>query len=397
MANRPLLRTLAAALMLPWTATVAQAQLAQLVGRAPDGLIRLSFATRPQVCGDGTFVGEDTPRGFRMYSFHDNGYGTQTLQDVAPECRNGPMLMVVTKANGQVTDLDVAVGVHWRPRPGATDLGTVSAPQAATWLLDLAQKTSSDQMQSVAFLAAGAADSTRIADRLLTMVRDRGFPADTRSRAIRWLGDAARREGRSNDADDLLRRLIRSNDETRSVRERAIRELDTTSANEAFLKDAYRTLGETELRERIIRTLGASAKEGNVGWVRGIVTDASQPTELRERALRVLAEDLHRTDEVRTLYASLTESELRDRAARLLAADMNSAELAGFYDREPAVQVKQRLIKVMAERGDQGSVEKLLAIADRDPNPDLRRYATRRLSDTNDPRARAFLEKKVLR
>ena len=39
----------------------------------------------------------------------------------------------------------------------------------------------------------------------------------------------------------------------------------------------------------------------------------------------------------------------------------------------------------------------LLSIADRDPNPDLRRYATRRLSETDDPRARKLLEKKVLR
>jgi hypothetical protein len=87
--------------------------------------------------------------------------------------------------------------------------GTVSAAQAASWLLDLAQKTSSDRLQSVAFVAASAADSARITDRLTTMIRDRNVATDSRTRAIRWLGDAARREGRSADADELLRRLIR--------------------------------------------------------------------------------------------------------------------------------------------------------------------------------------------
>ena len=68
-------------------------QLAERVNRAPDGNVRMSFATRAEVCGDGTFVGEDSPRGFRMYFFHDRGYGMQTLQDIQPDCRSGPMLL----------------------------------------------------------------------------------------------------------------------------------------------------------------------------------------------------------------------------------------------------------------------------------------------------------------
>jgi hypothetical protein len=151
------------------------------------------------------------------------------------------------------------------------------------------------------------------------------------------------------------------------------------------------------LKERIIRSLGASGNEQNTAWLKGIVTDASEPTQLRERAIRVLAEDLRRTDEIRTLYNTLTEPELKDRIVRILAADMNSTDLAAFYDREQTSQIKQRLIKLLAERGDQASMDKLVSIADRDPDPDLRRYATRRLSDTNDPKARKLLEKKVLR
>src|SRR5687767_13482369 len=103
-----------ALVIVPCTGVSLSAQIAQRIARAPDGAVRMTIPARPAVCGDGNFIGEDTPAGFRMYSFRGEGYSVETLQDIQPECTTGPVLLVVTKRGERVTDLNAAVGVPWR-------------------------------------------------------------------------------------------------------------------------------------------------------------------------------------------------------------------------------------------------------------------------------------------
>jgi len=148
-----------------------------------------------------------------------------------------------------------------------------------------------------------------------------------------------------------------------------------------------------------------------VAWVRGVALDAGEPVALRERAIRVLAER-GRGAVLRELYPRLERVELqervvraiaerndaeaaawlarivlderaqpalRDRAVRALAEHgAPSGELASLYDRVTSTAVKQRLIRVLAERKDAGAADKLSAIAGSDPDPALRSEATRR-------------------
>jgi hypothetical protein len=70
---------------------------------------------------------------------------------------------------------------------------------------------------------------------------------------------------------------------------------------------------------------------------------------------------------------------LRDRAVRGLSErGAPSAELVSLYDRVASTAVKQRLIRVLAERRDAAATEKLAAIAGSDPDPALRGEASRR-------------------
>ena len=343
-------------------------QISQRVTSAPDGTIRLSFPARPEVCGDGTFIGEDTPRGFRMYSFHGNGYSMETLEDVQPECRPGPLRLVVTKTGGRITAMNAAVGVAWRSRTDATDLGEVAAEDAATWLLDIAASVTRDRVQAVAFVAANAAAGARIADRLFSMARSSILDADMRARSIRWLAEAARRENRSSEANAMLQRLIRDDREATVLRERAIRELEPGTATDAFLKDTYRTIGDLPLRDGIIRVLARSRNGDSHEWVKSLVTDRAQPVELRDRGIRVMAE-----------------------------RGTPSAELGRLYDELQPSRLRMRLIRVLAERGDEAAVDQLILIAGRDPDPDTRRMVVRRLGETSNPRARSFLENRATR
>jgi hypothetical protein len=69
---------------------------------------------------------------------------------------------------------------------------------------------------------------------------------------------------------------------------------------------------------------------------------------------------------------------MRDRAVRSLAErGAPSSELAGLYDRVASTAVKQRLIRILADRRDDAAREKLASIAEGDADPGLRRSAER--------------------
>jgi hypothetical protein len=460
-----------------WTASPVRAQsVSDRVGRVRDGTVRLSFATRDLVCGDGQFIGFDLPDAFYQYSDNRDGYSVNVMHDVKPECRRGPVRLVVVKSGGRVTELRAAVGVAWRPRPDAVDLGPVSAADAAEWLVDLAE-VGDDAVGRMALLAAAAADSARITGRVLDLARNRRAAAAVRERAIRWAAVVGGAEGRGDEVDQVLLGLAADAAEPTALRERAVRDLRPSAANRAHLRSLYDRVAEPALRERILREMASGAGPDEIAWLRKIVLDPGQPEGLRDRALRVLAEESDRMEEVRALYPRLDRLGLRDRALRLIAehggeadeawvrevaenpreevalrdrairllgergriADLRrlyrgldrmelrervlrtvaehgdadaaewlaaivldereaeglrdravrtlaergepSGELATLYDRVGATALKQRLIRLLDERGDQAAADKLAAIAAGDPNQDLRREAARRLGD----------------
>jgi hypothetical protein len=121
-------------------------------------------------------------------------------------------------------------------------------------------------------------------------------------------------------------------------------------------------------RDRAVRLLVETGASGELSWLESLVLDRAQPLPLQDRAVRLM--DQHGT---------------------------TSAGFARLYDRVEAVAIRQRLIRILANRGDDVAVEKVMAIAERDPQPDVRRYALRRLSETKNVKARTFLEGRVLR
>jgi hypothetical protein len=266
--------------------------------------------------------------------------------------------------------------------------------------MDLAEGAADERIQTVALLAANAADGALVADRLFTLARSRNRDAGLRARALRWLSEAAGREGRAREAESLLRSVIRDEGDVEPVRDRAIRQLDRNAGNEAFLRESYRVISPRALKERILRILGSASSEQNATWLRGIITDRREAMQLRERALRVLGED-HRTFWPwlsRMVQDSTEEESVRDRAVRLLAEQgAPSSDLSALYDRVRAAAIRRRLIRILAERGDDAAVEKLIGIADRDADPEMRRTALRKLSETGNAKARLFLESRVLR
>ena len=354
--------------------SAAAQQVGQRIAAVRDGKIRMTFATRPDVCGDGRFIGVDTPKGFLVYSFWNNGhsignngYSTETLEDVQPDCRHGPFLLVVVKVGGTVAEVRGAVGVSWRPGDGATDLGVVPAQEAASWLLDLVSTATGDRFLAEAFLAANAADSVRIADRLLSLARNRKLGVNVRAQALRWVSDAARRESKAAAAEEALRSILQDQTDVLAVRARAVRELDQTPANDAFLRSYYQKIGETRLKERVLRRLGESRTPENSAWIRGVALDPREQRQLRQRAIRVLGQELGRRDEMQQIYGQLDDTELKSQALRVMLDAGDSASIAtirsiALSDKEP-LEARDRAVRIFSEVGGDASLSWLQSLA----------------------------------
>jgi hypothetical protein len=168
------LMVLLAAFALP--ARLEAQTLAQRVSAAGDGTIRLSFAARKGVCGNG---------GHNITITNDDERG-----EWESDCAPGPVRMSLRLSGGRVSEAHTYVGGRWLPAKGpTTDLGTVPAAQAAADLLKLAERADDDA--DALITGATLADSAMIWPDLLRLARRDDLPLETRRQAVFWLGQAA--------------------------------------------------------------------------------------------------------------------------------------------------------------------------------------------------------------
>jgi len=150
--------------------------LMQRVAAMGDGTVRLSFAARRGVCGNGDHnitIARDDERG-----------------EWESDCQPGPVRMSLRVSGGRITEAHTYVGGRWRPAQGpTTDLGTVPAAQAATDLLRLAELAGGNGDDLIT--GATLADSAVVWPDLLRLARRKDLPLETRRQAVFWLGQAA--------------------------------------------------------------------------------------------------------------------------------------------------------------------------------------------------------------
>ncbi len=164
--------------MLSAAAPAAAQDLAARVGRVPDGVVRLAFAARPDVCpaGDGWRSG---PRR------RENADGWRPQ-----DCDRSAVLVSLTREKGRVVRVRTHIGGSWSSTTGATtDLGTVSAPTAAAYLLTIAAEGGRASEDAIG--AAVLADSTELWPQLLKLAKRTDLDQRARRSAIFWLGQQA--------------------------------------------------------------------------------------------------------------------------------------------------------------------------------------------------------------
>jgi hypothetical protein len=185
---------LSAAIVIPSVARDLQAQsLAARIAAVENGPVTFHFAPRPGVCGDG----EHFIRTGRS-SYHGSFSSRRPMEP----CVFGPVQVRLTLENSEAHRVQYWVG-PLRARE-ARDLGAVSAPEAARYLMTLAARGSQNASAKAIFPAV-LADSATVWPALLAIAKD----TDTRSRATRqdalfWLSRYASGAvaGRPNDPLD---------------------------------------------------------------------------------------------------------------------------------------------------------------------------------------------------
>ncbi|MDQ3522496.1 MAG: HEAT repeat domain-containing protein [Gemmatimonadota bacterium] len=216
--------------------TVAHGQtIAQRVASAPDGEVRISYAVRPGVCGNG-----------------ENMVGTWRSGD---GCVPGPARVALTVQSGRVTGLRHYVGGGWTAGSGrVTELGTVPPAEAASYLLALAE-TGEPEVARKAVFPATLAEGTSVWRELLRVARSPRAPERARSQAVFWLGQAA-----GDEVTRSLGQLVQDDGIDRSVQKQAVFALSQRPQAEGIpaLIQVARTHRDAQIRKQALFWLGQS-------------------------------------------------------------------------------------------------------------------------------------------
>jgi hypothetical protein len=232
-------------------ASPAAAQsIAERVSRVEDGTVRMSFAAREEVCGSGTSI-QTGPRS------RTNWGNERSTRDVEwdYDCDPGPVRVVMGIVDGEIATIRTYVGGRWRaPREGTVDLGTVSAREAADYLVSLAGRLPGKAGREAIFPST-LADSATVWPALMRIARNEERPHATRRDAVFWISQMA-----GDRVTEGLDELVRDDDVTREVREQAVFALSQRPKDEGIpaLIRIARTNRDPEVRKKALFWLGQS-------------------------------------------------------------------------------------------------------------------------------------------
>src|SRR5688572_20014396 len=161
--------------MIGFAAPLQAQSLAARVASVANGPVTFHFTPRPGVCGDGEHF---IKTGRSQY------HGSFSVGRPMESCQLGPVQVRLTSEEGVVHRLQYWVG-PLRSRD-ARDLGVVSAPEAARYLMSLASQ-GTPRVSAKAIMPAVLADSATTWPALLAIARDLDRSRGTRQEAALWL------------------------------------------------------------------------------------------------------------------------------------------------------------------------------------------------------------------
>jgi HEAT repeat protein len=422
---------LAIASIAAWPAAGAQAgaqassSIARRVASAPDGEVRMTYATRPEACGDGRkVVGMGSSLNIESSV---ESYGRWS----GVTCVHGPARVGVTVRSHEVVAIHTHVGGTWPASPDvALDLGRVPAPEAAAYFISLAPRVNAESRINP-LLAAAIADSANVVPDMLRLAQSSSMSRETRRRALHWtgaLGDAsvvaplvafARADGESarENTDD-----VGPGDRLQGAAVGALSMIRDGAGMPALMDLARR--GSPAVRKAAVFWLGQREEPQARALVRTIAGDERESETLRGAAIFALGQGSAATaDErafLRGLFGKLTSQRLQDRILMSLAQGENTddvrwmltqarddripvevrrkavfwagqgsvpiAELTALYRQVREPKLREHVIFVISQREEERAVQSLIEIARTDDDHTMRKKALFWLAQKDDPR-----------
>lgn len=373
----------AAALVIVGQAAEAQS-LASRVAAVRDGKVRMTFASRDDICGyaNGISTRDDNRSTWSKERSPDVEYDT--------DCSEGPARVVLQMRDGRPVDVKGYVGGRWRNAPGVTDLGTVGVREATTFLLEVAGR-STNKVSSSAIFATTLADSVDMGPTLFQFARNESFPHEAREHAIFWMSQLSGdrvvgylerilNESRDSEIQDkaifglsqhdsdraraILRDYAIGDRGSEKLRGQAIFWLGQGRRGEspAYLRSLYSRVKSDELKDKVIFSVSQQKGPDTEKWLLDLVANRSEPTEMRKKALFWAGQGGASTEMLASLYSRMTEREMKD-----------------------------QMIFVLSQKRDAAAFDKLMDIAKNDPDRDMRKKAMFWLGQSKDPRVAQML------
>ncbi len=229
--------------------------------------------------------------------------------------------------------------------------------------------------------------------KLLEIARAATEHTELRKAAIRTLGN---KKGAA--AIEPLSGIFAS-DASREIREQALislSDIEDPRAQDRVI-EAARGERDTELRKFAIHRLG-DMKGGRAFDELLKIYQSERDTELKQDILRAFGNmaDPRARARIVELARGETDAELRKRAIHVLAEDDKNPQtvetLISMYDAEREVEVKADILNALAETEQKSALRKVIDVARREPNTELRKKAVSLLGQWKDPDAARFLE-----
>jgi len=136
-----------------------------------------------------------------------------------------------------------------------------------------------------------------------------------------------------------------------------------TPENGAFLRSLYGRVNSEDLKKKVVFSLSQMGGTENGKWLLGLARDPAQGIEMRKQALFWAGQAGVPIEELTGLYATVADQAMRE-----------------------------QLVFVYSQRDEPAALEKLIDIARRDPNPELRKRALFWLGQSEDSRAVQVLQ-----
>ena len=273
----------------------AEAQsIASRVAQVSDGKVRMSFASRDDICGWNN--GISTSSKYDRAHERSTWYGGERLTDVQydDDCSAGPVRVVLSLSGGRVQKVRSYVGGRWRLND-ATDLGTVSARDAVDYLMSLANRDDG-RASGEAIFPVTLADSVDMTSRLATIAENDSRSDELRGQAIFWIGQS--RTDRSGD----------------------------------YLRGLFRKVRDEDVRDKIIFSISQQNDDESQRWLVDLASNSNESIELRKKALFWAGQTGTPFSQLSAMYGRTREKEMKDQMIFVFSQRHEPAALDKLMD-----------------------------------------------------------------